>query len=302
MGMARTPMRCFGSGISRSCFSPRSASGPRTGCGSGPAHVLRAELRDGIAAELTEYPVDFAAQNGERTLHARLAPRGQAVQRGAADHDRLRTERECLDDVGTAAEAAVDENGETLADRARDLRQHIDRCDTGVELPPAVITQHDAVATQCRGAFGVRHAQHPFDEESAAPQLPDPGDVIPADGRIEQRWNHRAAAERGGGGWGQESLEIAEARHAVAAENLEEPARVTQYVERGAEGGLAGGPIAALVPFTVAEHVGVGCEHQRLVTRRRGALHDVARDATVLQNIELHPQPSAGAAGDVLQT
>src|ERR1700693_3030437 len=156
MDMARTPMRCFGSGISRSCCSPRNASAPRTGCGSGPAHVLRAELRDGIAAELTEYPVDFAAQNAERALHARLAPRGQAVQRGAADYDRLRTERGCLDDVRPAAEAAVDENGEAPADRAHDLRQHIDRRDTRVELPPAVITQHEAVATQCRSTFGVR--------------------------------------------------------------------------------------------------------------------------------------------------
>src|ERR1700720_1460351 len=120
MGMARTPMRCFGSGISRSCCSPRNASAPQSGCGSGPAHVLRAELRDGIAAELAEYPVDFAAQNAERAFHARLAPRGQAVQRGAADHDRLRTERECLDDVGTAAEAAVDEDAEARADRAPD--------------------------------------------------------------------------------------------------------------------------------------------------------------------------------------
>src|SRR3981081_1755156 len=117
MGMVRTPMRCYGSRISRSCCSPRNASGSRTGCGSGPAHLLRAELRDGIAAELTEYPVDFAGQNAQRALHARLAPRGQAVQRGAADHDGRRTEREWLDDVGTAAEAAVDENGEGCVDR-----------------------------------------------------------------------------------------------------------------------------------------------------------------------------------------
>src|SRR4029077_16395609 len=104
-------------------------------------------------------------------------------------------ECERLDDVRTAAKAAVDENGEARADRAPDLRQHLDRRDTGVELPPAVITQHDAVATQCRGTLGVRHAQHSFDEDPAAPQLPDPGDVIPVDGRIEKGWNHRAAAE-----------------------------------------------------------------------------------------------------------
>ena len=87
----------------------------------------------------------------------------------------------------------------------------------------------------------------------------------------------------------------------MAAENLEEPARVPQHVERGADSRFAGGAIAALVPFTAAEHVGVGCEHQRLVTRRRGTLHDVARDGTVLQHVELHPQPSACAVGDILE-
>ena len=56
---------------------------PASGYGSGPAHLLRAELRDGIATELTEYPVDFAGQNTERALHARLAPSGQAVERVA---------------------------------------------------------------------------------------------------------------------------------------------------------------------------------------------------------------------------
>src|SRR3984893_9153602 len=148
-----------------------------------------------------------------------------------------------------------------------------------------------------RSASAPRHVQHPLDEEPAAPLLPDPGDVIPADGRIEQLWNHRATAERGGGGWGEEGREITAARHAVATENLEEPARVAQYVERGADSGFAGGAIAALVPFTVAEHVGVGREHQRLVTRRRGALHDVARDGTLFQHLVRIQQRSSRTAG-----
>src|SRR6267143_2182438 len=237
------------------CLRPRSVSAVNR-VRLGAPHVLWAEIGDGIAAQLTEHPVDFAGQNLQRTIHARLAPRGQAVQRGAPDHDGLRTQRERLDDVGTAAEAAVDENGEALADCVRDLRQHLDRRDTGIQLPPAVIAQHDAVAAQCCGALGVRDAQYSFDQELAAPQLPDPGDVIPADGRIEQGWNHGAAAECGGRGWGQEGLEIAEARHAVAPQNLQEPARVPQYVERGAERGFAGRAVAALVPFTAAEYIG----------------------------------------------
>src|SRR5436853_3255422 len=131
MGMARTPMRCYGRRISRSCCGPRNVSAPHSGCGSGRAHVLRTELGDGIAAELTEHPVNLAGENVERPLHARLAPRGQAVQRSAADHDRLRTQRESLDDVRTTAEAAVDENREALAECAHGLRQHLDRRDTG---------------------------------------------------------------------------------------------------------------------------------------------------------------------------
>src|SRR5438309_10323094 len=103
MGMARTLTRCCGSRISRRCLSPRSVSAVKR-VRLGPSQVLRAEVGDAIAAQLTEHPVDFAGQNLQCTIHPRLAPCGQAVQRGAPDHDGPGTERERLDDVGTAAE------------------------------------------------------------------------------------------------------------------------------------------------------------------------------------------------------
>jgi len=63
----------------------------------------------------------------------------------------------------------------------------------------------------------------------------------------------------------------------------------------------AGCAVAALVPFPVAEHVGIGGEHQRLVASPRRALHDVAPDGALLHDVQLHPQPPTGARGDLLE-
>src|SRR5205814_5707000 len=90
---------------------------------SGVLQGLRAELSDGIAAELTEHPIDLGSQHRERAIHARLAAGGEAIERRAADHHRLGTERERFDDVGAAAEAAVDEDGEPLAHGAPEDRK-----------------------------------------------------------------------------------------------------------------------------------------------------------------------------------
>ena len=66
--------------------------------------------------------------------------------------------------------------------------------DAVIELPTAVIADHDAVETQRGGALGVGHGQHALDEELAAPVLADPADVVPGDGRLEQPRKDRAPA------------------------------------------------------------------------------------------------------------
>jgi len=79
------------------------------------------------------------------------------------------------------------------------------------------------------------------------------------------------------------------------------PARVSQHVQHRAQRRPSRRAVVAPVPFAAAEHVGIGGEHQRLVARGGRAADDVACDAAVLHDIQLQPQPPAGARGDVLE-
>jgi len=153
----------------------------------------------------------------------------------------------------------------------------------------------------CLIHVSVADAQHSFDEQPPAPELPDPRDVVPLDGRLEERGDHRGAAECRGGRRRQVALEIAEARHAGGDECPPQPARVAQHVERGAHGGSSRGAVAAPVPLPVAEHVRVGGEHQRLIAGRSGALDDVTCDRAFLEHVELQPEPPAGTGRELLE-
>jgi hypothetical protein len=71
--------------------------------------------------------------------HALGAAGGEAIDIGAAARDRVGAEDQRLDDVGAAADAAIDDDPRSPADRFGDLRQHVDRTDALIELPPAMV-------------------------------------------------------------------------------------------------------------------------------------------------------------------
>src|SRR2546421_13036446 len=100
---------------------------------------------------------------------------------------------ERLDDVRTATESAVHNDGEPLSDGACDFRQHIDRGDAAVQLSASVVREHDAVAPQSRGALRVGDAQYTCYQQLSRPVAANPGDVIPADRGLEQVGDDRAA-------------------------------------------------------------------------------------------------------------
>ena len=70
---------------------------------------------------------------------ARLAVDGEAPERRAAGEHRARAERERLDDVGAAADAAVEEHLDPAVDRVDHLRQRVERRRDAVELAAAVV-------------------------------------------------------------------------------------------------------------------------------------------------------------------
>src|SRR5690348_8731372 len=112
------------------------------------AEQVRTEFGHRADTELTEHAVDLQCKNFECARHTGFAARGESIQRGAPEHHRVRAERERFHYIRAAPEPTVDHEGHLLADGGCDIRQDFDRCDTSVELPPAVIGEHDAIAPE----------------------------------------------------------------------------------------------------------------------------------------------------------
>src|SRR5205085_11751175 len=99
--------------------------------------------------------VDPGAQDVEHVLDSRLAGRGQAPQVGPSDHYRLRAERERLDHVATAPDAAVEQHLELVADRFGDGGQGTDRRGRAVEIVAPVVGDRDRAEAGVEGPPGV---------------------------------------------------------------------------------------------------------------------------------------------------
>ena len=79
----------------------------------------------------------------ERACRAFLTACGNAIQRRAADHARVRTERECFHDIAAAPDAAVHEEGRPAAHGARHLGQAVDRAAHGATLILGALGEED---------------------------------------------------------------------------------------------------------------------------------------------------------------
>ena len=95
-------------------------------------------------------------------------------------------ERHRLDHVAAAPDAAVDQHRDAAFDRLGHGRQSADRGDRAVQLAAAVVGDDHAVdAVIDRGARLVR-MQDALQEQRPRPDLAQPGDIAPAQRRVEQ--------------------------------------------------------------------------------------------------------------------
>ena len=114
--------------------------------------------------------VEFAetghAEQAERARHlvldelAACAPRRPSRRRErvalqAAEADQIGAERDRLDDVGAAAEAAVDDDAGASGHRLDDFRQHIHGAAAMIELTAAVVGDVDRVDAVIERDLGV---------------------------------------------------------------------------------------------------------------------------------------------------
>ncbi len=84
-------------------------------------------------------------QHVDHALDARLTERAQAPDVRPADADGRRAERQRLEDVRAAADAAVDEHRDATADGLDDLGQAVDRAAQRFVGTAAVVADDDAV-------------------------------------------------------------------------------------------------------------------------------------------------------------
>src|SRR5215472_18435116 len=97
--------------------------------------------RPGLAHDRHE----FAVEDVEHRLDAALTEGSQPPGLRPADADRGRPERERLEDVGAAADAAVDEHRDAALDGGHHLGQAIDAGAQRLFVAPAVVRYDDSV-------------------------------------------------------------------------------------------------------------------------------------------------------------
>src|SRR5215472_5487555 len=88
-----------------------------------PAHKGRREFRDRTYPALLHGDLKLGVQDLEHALDAGLPEGAEPPQIGSPNADGLGAERERLDDVGAAAESAVDEDGNSSGDDPCHFRQ-----------------------------------------------------------------------------------------------------------------------------------------------------------------------------------
>ena len=228
--------------------------------------------------------------------HAGLAADRGCVQERPSDEHEVRAERQRLQHVGAAADAAV-EHHRHAARGFRDLRQHPQRRDRAVELAAAVVRHHDAVDAVVLCGARVGDGQNALDHERPLPAPADQLDVLPrqliavADRALEVARDHRRAAGR---------IQVLEMRHAVlhdgARKRADRPARMGHHVpdelgarlDRNAEAG-------SHVVLAVGRDRYVHGQHEHLVARGGDAIDQRFDARGIARQIGL--VPGGGARG-----
>src|SRR6266700_1358054 len=119
-------------------------------------------------------------QQRDGALYAGLAAGDRRVEERAADPDEVGTERQRLDHIAAAADAAVDHDGHAFG-FSRDFRQRAQARYGVIELAAAMVGEHHPVdAARARDA-GVLRRDQTLDDQLALPALADQLDMLPGE-------------------------------------------------------------------------------------------------------------------------
>src|SRR5580704_16279809 len=96
---------------------------------------IGAELAETRTTDLAHHQVDLVDEDVDRLLDPRQPAGRGAVERRAAEEAEIGAEAERDQDVGATSDAAVEQQGQLVADRGADRRQDVERAGRPVELP-----------------------------------------------------------------------------------------------------------------------------------------------------------------------
>jgi len=275
---------------------------------------LAIDRRDRPAPSQSHRQVEVGHEVAQDLAHARLPGDGEPVHVGPAEQDRVRSERQRLEDVGAAPDAAVEENGDPAVDRLRHAGQRVERADRSVDLAPAVVRDDDPVHARVDRSPRVVGMHDALEHDRQLRPLAQERQVVPREGWARVHLDE--ALDRLAGAGGREPLR-------VVADQLEErsesgrsgswggarqpSARI--LVEQSLEDGVArvlGDPLAAQegevceleVARAPAEGRGVERDDDRLAPAGLGAADEALDEVVRHAPVELEP---AGAVAQQLR-
>src|SRR3954467_2800440 len=168
-------------------------------------HVWNVYGRGGVQIRAVEIGEGRGAQQAETTLHLVLEQLEQAHDPAlpaareckalhAADADQIRAGRDRLDDVGAAADRAVDDDFGAAAGGVDDLGQYVERAAAVVELPPAMIRHVDPINPVLDRDRSVLGGGDALDRERNLELRLDALDRAPVEARLRDAILHPAPA------------------------------------------------------------------------------------------------------------
>src|SRR5690606_14771763 len=121
----------------------------------------------------------------QQLAHPRLTISCQRVDKGAAEHGAVGAERQHTNDVQTCANTRVDQNLQVTFNRIGNRRQRSRAGQYAIELTAAVVGYHYTVGTKAHRIAGVFRIENALDHHRAVPEVTNPLQIFPGDGRIE---------------------------------------------------------------------------------------------------------------------
>jgi hypothetical protein len=241
-------------------------------------------------AEQSHGAFHLIGQDLDGAVDTGLAAGHQPVQVGATDQREPCAHRDRRDHVGTGHDPGVEHDLDVAAHLGDHLGQQVERDRRPIELSATVIRQQDAVDPEVGDRSRVGDRLDALDHELARPLRPDPRQVVERDRRVEHRVQEFGDRAR-------PSIQRRE-RQRLRGQEVEPPLRTRDRVDHGAQRqrGRDRHPVA-LVPQPRTGDGHVHRHHERVVSRRHGALDERHRPVAVLPHVELKPVASERVGG-----